>query len=216
MRAGPIERPCRRHVAEHAAAHDTALSALSAGQFFASYFGIDKAAWARQPIVRHLTCSGDCTAALLALLADDPEPSLVFVDGDLLLAGPAVLGSSARPVVIVVDGAVRFHGDVAVHGVLYGSGMTWNGVGWNAGIRGALIVDGTYQGDATPSSSTTRRCSPAEGHRHVHAGQRQLEGLLSPASPTAIGRQRGTTLLEALIAFLVLSLGILTIGRVQT
>ena len=39
---------------------------------------------------------------------------------------------------------------------------------------------------------------------------------MSPASPTAIGRQRGTTLLEALIAFLVLSLGILTIGRVQT
>jgi len=34
--------------------------------------------------------------------------------------------------------------------VLYGSDMTWNGVGSNAGIRGALIVDGTYQGDATP------------------------------------------------------------------
>jgi len=132
------------------AAHDTALSALGAGQFFASYFGIDKAAWARQPIVRHLTCSGDCTATLLALIADDPEPSLVFVDGDLLLAGPAVLGSTARPVVIVVDGTIRFHGDVALHGVVYGSGMTWNGVGSSAGIRGALIVDGTYQGDATP------------------------------------------------------------------
>jgi len=132
------------------AAHDTALSARTAGQFFASYFGLDKAAWARQPLVRHLTCSGDCTAAVLALIADDPEPSLVFVDGDLLLAGPAVLGSSARPVAIVVDGAVRLHGDVAIHGVLYGSDMTWNGLGANAGIRGALIVDGTYQGDATP------------------------------------------------------------------
>ena len=39
---------------------------------------------------------------------------------------------------------------------------------------------------------------------------------MRPASSTAMHRQRGTTLLEALIAFLVLSLGILTIGRVQT
>jgi Tfp pilus assembly protein PilV len=39
---------------------------------------------------------------------------------------------------------------------------------------------------------------------------------LSAIPPTAMRHQRGTTLLEALIAFLVLSLGILTIGRVQT
>ena len=28
--------------------------------------------------------------------------------------------------------------------------MTWNGVGSNAGIRGAVVIAGTYQGDATP------------------------------------------------------------------
>ena len=39
---------------------------------------------------------------------------------------------------------------------------------------------------------------------------------MSAIPPTAMRHQRGTTLLEALIAFLVLSLGILTIGRVQT
>jgi len=39
---------------------------------------------------------------------------------------------------------------------------------------------------------------------------------LSRAPAIAMRHQRGTTLLEALIAFLVLSLGILTIGRVQT
>ncbi|MEO6746653.1 MAG: PilX N-terminal domain-containing pilus assembly protein [Caldimonas sp.] len=132
------------------AAQDSALSALTPGQFFASYFGLDKAAWARQPLVRRMTCSGDCTAALLALIANDPNPSLVFVDGDLRLAGPAVLGSSARPVAVVVNGAIRFSGDVALHGLLYGNSMTWNGVGSNAGIRGALVVAGAYQGDAAP------------------------------------------------------------------
>ena len=39
---------------------------------------------------------------------------------------------------------------------------------------------------------------------------------LAPLAPHARRRQRGTTLLEALVAFLVLSLGMLTVARVQT
>jgi hypothetical protein len=132
------------------AANDSALSALTAGRFFTTYFGLDKAAWARQPPVRRLTCSGDCTAVVLAQVANDPEPSLVYVDGDLLLAGPAVLGTPDRPVALVVDGAIQFRGDVAVNGLVYGSSLTWNGIGSNAGIRGAAVVDGSYQGEATP------------------------------------------------------------------
>ena len=132
------------------AAHDTALSALTTGQFFASYFGLDKAAWARQPGVRRFACSGDCTAALLASIANDPDPSIVFVEGDLLLAGPATLGSPTRPVGLVVDGTIRFSGDVVLNGLLFGNSMTWIGVGSNAGIRGAVVIAGTYQGDATP------------------------------------------------------------------
>ena len=45
------------------AADDGALSALTSGRFFASYFGLDPAAWARQPGVLRFVCSGDCTAA---------------------------------------------------------------------------------------------------------------------------------------------------------
>ena len=132
------------------AADDSALSALTSGRFFASYFGLDAAAWARQPPVRRFVCSGDCTAALLARIADDPEPSLVHVESDLLIAGPAVLGSPDRPVAVVVDGAIRLQGDVAVSGLLYGRDLTWTGSGSNAGVRGAVVIDGSYQGDATP------------------------------------------------------------------
>ena len=145
-----LSGPAGRAAPSMLAAHDSALSVLTPGQFFASYFGLDKAAWARQPPVRRMTCSGDCTAPLLALIANDPDPSLVFVDGDLRLAGPAVLGSSARPVAVVVDGAIRFSGDVAIHGLLYGTSMTWTGVCSNAGIRGALVIAGAYQGDPAP------------------------------------------------------------------
>jgi len=40
--------------------------------------------------------------------------------------------------------------DVTLHGLLFGNSMTWNGVGANAGIRGALVIAGAYQGDAAP------------------------------------------------------------------
>ena len=61
-----------------------------------------------------------------------------------------VLGSPDRPVAVVVAGAIHLQGDVAVNGLLYGSGATWTGSGSNAGVRGAVVLDGSYQGDATP------------------------------------------------------------------
>ena len=56
------------------AAHDTALSALTAGQFFASYFGLDKTAWARQPLVRHpRPAAAIARRRCWPLIADDPR-----------------------------------------------------------------------------------------------------------------------------------------------
>ena len=136
--------------ADAIAANDPQLAALTPVQLFAGYFGLDKGAWSRRPIVKHMACAGDCTAALAALVANDPDPSLVQIDGDLRIGGPVTLGSLERPVVIVASGAVQFTGDVALTGVLYGSALTWTGTSPHARVRGAFIVEGDYQGDATP------------------------------------------------------------------
>jgi len=130
--------------------HDPQLAGLASERFFATYFGLDQGAWSRRPIVRRIACAGDCTAALLALVANDAEPSLVFVEGNLQLGGPAAFGSLVRPIVIVASGAIQLSGDVSIFGVVYGSGLTWNGATSQARVRGALIVDGNYKGDATP------------------------------------------------------------------
>ncbi|MEP7056160.1 MAG: PilX N-terminal domain-containing pilus assembly protein [Caldimonas sp.] len=130
---------------------DAALAGVGAGRLFASYFGLDKNAWARQPVVKRLGCNGSCGAALLALIETESTAALIHVDGDLQIDGPAALGSTQRPVVVVVAGNVRLNGPVAVVGVLYAASVTWGGGAVpGALLRGALLSEGDYRGDATP------------------------------------------------------------------
>ena len=88
---------------------------------------------------------------MLAAIDSDAGPSLLHVTGDLLLRGPATLGSTARPVVIVASGAVQIESAIVVNGVLCGDALTWSAIaGPGALVRGALIAAGDYRGDATP------------------------------------------------------------------
>jgi hypothetical protein len=51
----------------------------------------------------------------------------------------------------VVDGAVQLRGAVTLHGVLYAGSVRWDGpAASGALLRGALISESSYQGDATP------------------------------------------------------------------
>lgn len=131
--------------------NDAALAALSADRFFARFFGVDAAAWASQPAVTRLGCAGaDCAGGLGAALAAATEGALVHVDGDLALSGPLTLGSVERPVIIVVSGAARLDGAVALHGVLYAGSVRWDQAGSGAFVRGAVLSEAGYEGDGTP------------------------------------------------------------------
>lgn len=129
---------------------DTALAGLDTDRFFVGTFGIDKATWMNQPAVTRLACSGDCGAALTGAVEAAAGSALVWVDGDLTLAGPITLGSAARPVVLVVSGAARLDGAVALHGVLYAASVDWNHASGDAFVRGAVLSETDYQGDAAP------------------------------------------------------------------
>ena len=133
------------------AADDSALAALNPAQFFATWFGIDAIGWANQPSAHRLVCSDDCTAALLALVAGDSGSSLVRIDGDLQLAGPATFGTPEHPIVLVASGAIRLSGPVAVYGVVYGALIRWSDTtGDGALVRGAVISEADYSGNGTP------------------------------------------------------------------
>ncbi len=131
-------------------AHDAALAALPADRFFASYFGVDRAAWQAQPAVTRLSCTSDCATLLGEAIAAAADAALIHVDGDLVLAGPVTLGSPQRPVAIVVTGTAQFDGAVGLNGLLYAASLRWNSTAGAAFVRGALISEGGYQGNGAP------------------------------------------------------------------
>ncbi len=131
-------------------AHDAALAALDGARLFAALFGVDAATWSRQPAVRRVDCRLDCRAELLAADAAGTDDALVHVDGDLALAAPLALGSAARPALIVVTGDVRLDGAVELTGLLHAAGtLHWSG-GAGGRMRGAVVAQAGYRGDAAP------------------------------------------------------------------
>ena len=131
--------------------HDAALAALGEGTFFASYFGLDKASWKRQPGVVQLDCAAGCTAALSGAIASSGNNAMVWIDGDLALSGPVVVGSPEHPVLIVVNGEARLDGAVQLHGLIYSRSLSWNHTsGSPAVLRGAAISETHYSGTGAP------------------------------------------------------------------
>ena len=146
-----VTPPAGTPVAEASAANDAALSGLTPEHFFSAYFGLDKAGWKNQPGVQTLACSGNCGAALTEAVQASGGSPMLWVDGDLTLDGPLALGTPQQPVVLVAGGAIRFSGAVRVHGVVYGTSMSWdNATAPGALLRGALITEGDVQGTGAP------------------------------------------------------------------
>ena len=131
--------------------NDASLAALTPERLFMSYFGLDKAGWKNQPMVRPLSCTGNCGAALLEATNSAGGSPMIWANGNLAVDGPVTLGSPQHPVVLVVEGAAQFSGAVRLHGVLYSAAMSWNNTATpGALLRGALITEGDFQGNGAP------------------------------------------------------------------
>ncbi|MEO6361690.1 MAG: hypothetical protein ABIO71_00515 [Caldimonas sp.] len=131
------------------AASDATLAGLDADRFFARYFGMSRGAWAAQPAVTRVACTGDCTPAIADAIAAGER--LIHVAGDVALVGPAVFGSADDPVVIVAGGAIALSGAMTIHGVVHGDALRWDDADApGALIRGATLVGGHYAGNAAP------------------------------------------------------------------
>ena len=146
-----LGRPAGATLASALVSHDATLAALSPDAFFTSYFGLDKTSWKRQPSVVQIDCTAGCAAALAAAIASTSDNAMIWVEGDLTLTGPRVLGSSTRPVLIVVSGAARLAGAVQLNGLIYGAALSWNHAsGPAAALRGAALSEGDYSGNGAP------------------------------------------------------------------
>lgn len=132
------------------ASDDNALAATAAARLFVAHAGLAPQAWRDQPTVRRVECSADCAGGLEATASAQAEPSMLWVDGDATLSGPATLGRPERPLMLVVRGRLTVQGAVTVHGLIVADGITWQGAG-GATLDGAAISSADIALDAPVS-----------------------------------------------------------------
>lgn len=120
-------------------ANDSALSTLSPQALFTSFFGMGRDSW--RSLATEVPCGGNCTAALEAAAAAGAQA--IWVEGDLELQGNAVIGTSERPVVIVVNGTMAMRGTADIHGLVYAANWDNSG-GGSSVLRGAAVSESGF------------------------------------------------------------------------
>lgn len=133
---------------------DPALNELDEEAFFRRFFGLKPADYLAQPAMRRLDCQSgfDCSRPLEQLIAAGAQ--LIWHDGDLRLASPAVLGRAELPVILVVRGALSIAGPLRLHGLLaVRDRLSWRNPSPDASlVQGAVLVGGDVDGDAGASA----------------------------------------------------------------
>ena len=138
--------------ADSLAARDGDLGAGDAERLLARVLGVDAARWQQLAGVHRLACGADCASAIAEAAAPDRGASMFWIEGDLAIEGPATLGSTERPLLLVVDGELRLQGAVTIHGVVVSRAPAWDTSGTSgAEIHGALVALGDLRGDGTPT-----------------------------------------------------------------
>ena len=141
-----VSTPAGSSLADSLVGNDASLGSLDATAFFARFFGMGIDAWSAQPAVTTLTCDADCTSTVAAAVAAGHR--LLFVDGDLSLAGPVAFGTADDPIAIVARGNVRLSGAVSVVGLVHAASLRWDAAAApDALLRGAVLVAGNYGGN---------------------------------------------------------------------
>lgn len=126
--------------------HDPVLAARSAEDLQRLHLGMTAKAYAQLPSVAALSCASGCKAAMQTALSAGYR--MLYVNGDLQLDNIGI-GSAQEPVVLLVDGAVRFGAGVRFAGFLMGGPLQWQGSGADA-LRGAAVIAGSVSVTGTP------------------------------------------------------------------
>jgi Tfp pilus assembly protein PilX len=122
---------------------DNALSTLPADRIFAMFFGMAPARYRDQPAARVITCSSDCMTDLATAYGQGVR--IAWINGAAALSSNVTLGSTADPMLIVVNGTLNVTGPMQINGLLYSRGnISWTNTSAQLSLlTGGLIGEGT-------------------------------------------------------------------------
>jgi len=135
-------------------ASDTSLSSLDGDRMFVSLFGMDRDTYRTQPAAVQVPCAGSCTTAINTAVSQNPG-RVIWVQGSATIDSAQVWGTTAQPVMLVVQGNLTVSDNLQLVGVLYlhgGAGTnTWTTTGGSTLIQGAVVGEGNLTVAGNPT-----------------------------------------------------------------
>ena len=147
------------------ASDDPWLAGLTTEGLFVQLFGVAPPAWRGHAAVRELACSPACSARALRDAATAHPDGLLRVQGDVVLDEPLDLGSATQPLVLVVDGRLRFDAPARLHGLVHVAAPQWE-PGGPGEVRGAVVAEGSVTGTASLTIAHDTAVLRRLQHRH--------------------------------------------------
>ena len=214
-------------------ANDTSLSSISgdSNTMFAAFFGTTLDQFRNSPSTCTITgnSAGQRADNLIAAYNGTTRRCRDFwVDGDIQFSGNATLGSATDPIVMVSTSNMRFNGNYEIYGIIYSDSADWNNLGTGTSdVHGAdhlargLPQQRQWHDRLRPGHPRADPRSRPTRARPRHLARLPMIAAMRP-EPKAIdmktkrfSRNGGFTLIEALIALLVMAFGMLAIAGFQ-
>ncbi|MCE2659844.1 MAG: PilX N-terminal domain-containing pilus assembly protein [Rubrivivax sp.] len=132
--------------------NDTAMANTPPDRFFAGFFGLSRAAFARQPAVSSFTCRGGCGDSLRAHVRANPGRP-IWVADDLVIDSAGDIGTPDTPVLLVVNGQASWAtSGINLHGVVYAQGAAASNGSSANWVQGALISENAINAPTLPGT----------------------------------------------------------------
>lgn len=120
--------------------NDPTLS-LPGTDVFKMYMGAASPRYFQHPSLRTVTCSGDCSDALLT--AYNAGTRILWVAGSMNFSSNKTIGSLADPVLIIADGDISISGPFVINGMVVATGsLGWNNTTGNPSLINGIVLVG--------------------------------------------------------------------------
>jgi hypothetical protein len=137
------------------------LQKPSSSEMFKHLFHMDKAAFQNLPTVLKIPCQNGCDSALQNVVSSGQ--AMLWLEGGLHIKQNLTLGSEQHPILLMVDGPIRFDAPVTIHGLVYSTSPDWHDSSLlGSTLHGAVVFEGDLM---------------AHGRAHIHHNLAILERL---------------------------------------
>jgi hypothetical protein len=118
--------------------------------WFQSIFGMDRAAFQRQPATVQVTCgAAGCTMADLASRLDGYPRNPIWVNGSLTIDTATDLGNATDPVMLIVTGTLTLSNNATMVGFIHANAINWTAAASTATLLGAMMSPGAFTATGT-------------------------------------------------------------------